>query len=123
MLAFASLDELQEAKERIEKLQSTYPRLFEKLVDVVHLTRALHFKYQFMGCLMMDENPKGFSPNFVQASVLRLYKKELQSLKSIENFNLLKKLFIDFNKVGYAKLSLLAIGENPESITGAPIIQ
>ncbi|GIN39188.1 MULTISPECIES: hypothetical protein [Heyndrickxia] len=123
MLTLSSLDELQTAKERLANLQQSFPALFDRLVHVTNLTRALNFKYQYMGCLLMDEDPGTSSPNFVQASVLRLYKKEVQLLKNDVDFDKLKQFFTEFKGNGYAKLSLLALGIVPESLTGAPIIK
>lgn len=123
MLTLASMDELQVAKERINKLQITYPSLYENVLHVVHLTRALHFKYQFLGSLLMDEDSGNCSPHFVQGSVLRLYKKEVQSLKNNEDFESFKQLFNDFKGMGYANICLLVLGSLPETLTGATIIQ
>ncbi|CAH0346643.1 hypothetical protein [Bacillus sp. CECT 9360] len=123
MITLSSQDELQETKEALDKLQNSYPALFEKLVDVINLTRAFQFKYQYMGCLLTDEHPGNHTPNFVQGSVLRLYKKELQKVKDDMHCQVVKQVFTDFRNVGYAKISLLAIGMSPESLTGASIIQ
>ncbi|RUQ28472.1 hypothetical protein ELQ35_12480 [Peribacillus cavernae] len=111
------------SKLALENLKKSYPNLFEKLLEVVNLTRALQFKYQYMGCLIMNEDPSYYAPNFVQGSVLRLYKKEVQKLKEDLDCDVLKQTFIDFRETGYAKISLLVLGMTPESLTGASIIQ
>lgn len=123
MITLSSHDELKETKEALDTLKKSYPDLFEKLVDVVNLTRALQFKYQYMGCLIMDEDPSYYAPNFVQGSVLRLYKKEVQKLKEDLDCHVLKQTFNDFRETGYAKISQLILGTTPESLTGASIIQ
>ncbi|QQZ11575.1 hypothetical protein I5776_16445 [Heyndrickxia vini] len=123
MLTLSSLEEIQAAKESLGKLQTTYPSLFDKLVHVVNLTRAFQFKYHYMGCIVMDEDPSYYSPNFVQGSVIRLYKKEVQLLKDDENFHIVEQIFADYKRIGYAKISLLIQGSSPESLMGAPVIQ
>lgn len=123
MITLSSQDELKETKQAIENIRKSYPVLFEKLVEVINLTRALQFKYQYMGCLLTDENPGNHTPNFVQGSVLRLYKKELQKVKDDAHYQVLQQMFTDFRNVGYAKISLLALGMTPESLTGPSVIQ
>ncbi|MEK5393207.1 MULTISPECIES: hypothetical protein [Heyndrickxia] len=123
MLTLTSLDELKIAKEALAELQTSYPELYEKLVHVVSFTRALQFKYQYMGSLLMDEDASRYTPPFVQGSVLRLYKKELQTLKDDIDFPVLKKTFINIKGIGYSRISLLILGNSPERIVGAPIIK
>ena len=123
MITLSSIDELKATKGAIEKLKKDYPDLFEKLLDVVNLTRAFQFKYHYMGCLIMDEDPGQYKPNFVYGSVLRLYKKELQKLKDDSDFQVLKQTFSEFRNTGYAKISLLVLGMTPESLVGASSIK
>lgn len=119
----SSLDELKKAKKAIEQLKQTYPDLFDKVVHVTGLTRALQLKYQYMGCLIMEEDSADCLPNIPYSSVLRLYKKEVQTLKNDEHIDALKQLFISFKETGYAKISLLALGRSPESLVGASSIK
>ncbi|MBS4174898.1 hypothetical protein [Bacillus sp. FJAT-49736] len=117
MLTLTSIDELKEASNALIKLQTSYPSLFEKLVHIVGLTRALQFKYDYMGNLILDENPSRYSPQFVQSSVLRLYRKELQALKDDVDFPAVKHFFANFKDIGSAKLGLLILGKSPESVS------
>ncbi|WML49512.1 hypothetical protein RCG23_05855 [Neobacillus sp. PS3-34] len=123
MITLSSIDELKATKEAIEKLKKDYPNLFEKLLDIVNLTRAFQFKYQYMGCLIMNEDPGQNAPNFVYGSVLRLYKKELQKLKDAQDSEVLKQIFSEFRNTGYAKISLLILGMKPESLVGSSSIR
>jgi hypothetical protein len=123
MITLSSIDELKATKEALEKLKKDYPNLFEKLLDMVNLTRAFLFKYQYMGCLIMDEDLGQCTPNFVYGSVLRLYKKELEKLKYDHDSQVLKQFFSEFKQIGYAKISLLVLGKTPESLVGASSIR
>ncbi|OIK16471.1 hypothetical protein BIV60_04140 [Bacillus sp. MUM 116] len=123
MITLSSIDELSEAKEVLETLRVEYPALFEKLLDMINLTRAFQFKYHYMGCLIMGENPGEHTPKFVYGSVLRLYKRELQKLLDDSDSQVLKQLFADFKNIGYSKLSLLVLGHAPESLVGSSSIQ
>lgn len=118
MINLTSLDELKAARHAIENLKKDYPSLFVKFLDMVNLTRAFHFKYQYMGDLMMDENPGEDAPKFVYGSVLRLYKRELQKLKDDADFEALKQIFKEHTSTGYTKICLLTLGMEPESLTG-----
>jgi hypothetical protein len=123
MITLSSIDELKATKDALEKLKRDYPNLFEKLLDLVNLTRAFQFKYHYMGCLIMDEDPGQYTPNFVYGSVLRLYKKELQKLKDDSDSQVLKQTFSEFRHTGYAKISLLVLGKTPESLLGSSSIR
>lgn len=119
MVTLCSLNELQSTKDALDNLRKNYPILFEKLLDLVNLTRAFHFKYQFMGSLLMDEDPGEDAPKFVYGSVLRLYKKEIQKLNDDADFQALKQIFIDYKSISYTKICLLVFGMSPESLVGS----
>jgi hypothetical protein len=123
MITLSSINELKATNEAIEKLKKDYPTLLEKLLDVIKLTHTFQFKYHYMGCLLMDEAPDKYTPNFVYGSVLRLYKNELQKLKDDNEFNVLKQFLSTFKSTGYAKISLLILGKTPESLVGSSIIR
>ncbi|MDR7001963.1 hypothetical protein [Neobacillus niacini] len=123
MITLSSLDELTEVKEVLETLKVEYPVLFEKLQDMINLTRAFQFKYHYMGCLIMGEDPGEHTPKFVYGSVLRLYKRELQKLLADTDSEVLKQLFTDFKSIGYSKISLIVLGYAPESLVGSSSIQ
>ncbi|USK70861.1 hypothetical protein [Peribacillus asahii] len=123
MVTLSSVDELQTTEEALEKIKDSYPELFKKLLHVVGLTRAFQFKYQYMGCLIMDEDASEFTPEFVMPSVISLYKEEVQKLKDDQNIHILQKTFADYETIGYAKISMLVLGQSPESLLGASYIK
>ncbi|MCQ6267571.1 hypothetical protein M1K46_18205 [Fictibacillus sp. WQ 8-8] len=122
MITLCSHSELKEAKESLENLERTYPSLYEKWVHIINLTRALQFKYQYMGCLIMNEDCRRYSPEFVQGSVIRLYKSEIEKLLSDKDIEALRKTISSCPNAGYAKISLLALGRTPESLVGTSAI-
>jgi hypothetical protein len=119
MITLCSYNELKASNEALVKLKQDFPKLFNQLVHVVHLTRALQFKYQFMGCLIMDENTDTYSPSFAYSSVLSLYKKELQKLLEDINSQVIKDFFANYKKIGYVNISQLVLGKSPESLVGS----
>ncbi|WP_057914523.1 hypothetical protein [Peribacillus muralis] len=122
-MILSSFDELQATKAALWKIKYTYPHLFNKLFHVVALTRALQFKYHFMGTLLMDENHNEYTPEFVTPSVTDLYKEEVQKLKEDPNFEILLQIFTKSKNIGYAKISMLVLGQSPESLLGASTIK
>lgn len=123
IITLSNIDELQATKVAIEEIKQKYPALFEKLLDTINLTRALQFKYQFMGCLIMDQDPDEYKPNLVYSSVLRLYKNELQKIKDDQDFPFLKNTIEKFSSIGYPKICQLVLGMKPESIVGTSSIR
>lgn len=122
MITLCSQDELKSAQTALNQLEESRPELFEKFMDVINLTRAMQLKYQYMGCLIMNEEPGNAEPQFVTGSVIRLYKKEMQKLKDDKDIHELREVFIEFKHTGYARLSLLALGRTPESLAGSSAI-
>lgn len=123
MITLTSQDELTAAKDALEQLKQDNPTIFDKLIHVISLTRALQFKYQYLGSLLMDEPANDGSPAFVKPSVIQLYKKEVSQLKEDPDAEKIKQIFTNFHSAGYAKLSLLALGMTPESLTGGSVIR
>jgi hypothetical protein len=123
MITLSNVDELQASEAALEKIKYSYPELFNKLLHVVALTRALQFKYQFMGTLIMDENPNEYTPEFVMPSVIELYIEEVQKLKDDPNIQVLLQTFSQSKNIGYAKISMLVLGKSPESLLGASCIK
>ncbi|MEY9865316.1 hypothetical protein ABIE66_000695 [Peribacillus sp. B2I2] len=123
MITLSSVDELHETKAALEKIKYSYPELSNKLLHVVALTRTFQFKYQFMGTLIMDENPNEYTPEFVMPSVIRLYIEEVQKLKDDPNIQVLLQTFSQNKNIGYAKISMLVLGKSPESLLGASSIK
>ncbi|MCQ6279614.1 hypothetical protein [Bacillus sp. EB600] len=124
MLTLSNIHELYTAKIAMENMRREYPALFEKLLDLINLTRALQFKYYYMGCLIMEKDPGEYKPNFVYGSVHRLYKKELQKLKEDQDFQVLKQIFSDLSSsADYSKICLLVRGMAPESLIGLSSIR
>jgi hypothetical protein len=123
MITLSNVDELQASEAALEKIKYSYPELFNKLLHVVALTRALQFKYQFMGTLIMDENHNEYTPEFVMPSIIELYIEEVQRLKDDPNIQVLLQTFSQSKNIGYAKISMLVLGKSPESLLGASCIK
>jgi hypothetical protein len=122
VITLCSQNELKEAQNAIKNLELSYPELYGKFMDVINLTRAMQLTYQYMGCLIMNEDPGNSHPQFIYRSVIRLYKKEIQKLTDDKDIHLLRDTFKEFENTGYARLSQLALGETPESLTGSTSI-
>lgn len=123
MVTLSSVDDLQTAEIELKKLKASHPELFKKLLHVVGLTRAFQFRYQYMGSLIMDEDATVFAPEFVMPSVIDLYTEEIQTLKADQNIYMLRRIFTSYESIGYAKLSMLVLGQSPESLIGASYIK
>ncbi|MGJ7922270.1 hypothetical protein [Neobacillus sp. LXY-4] len=119
MVTFCCINDLKEVSEALENLEKDYPNLYKQLVEMVYLTRALNFKMQFMGALIMDEDPGEYTPVSVHDSVLNLYKRELHALKDHGEFSAIKQIFTKFKHTSYTNICLLILGMNPESLVGA----
>lgn len=123
MITLSSIDELNETKKALEQLKNEYPNLFKRLSDLVNLTRAFRFEYQYLGSLIIEEDSTEYAPKFVHESVHRLYKREVQKLKADVYFSFIKQIYNEFRRIGFSKISLLVLGMEPESLVGASSIK
>ncbi|MGE6379255.1 hypothetical protein [Peribacillus muralis] len=123
MITLSSFDELRATQAALMKIKYSYPELFNRLFHIVALTRALQFKYHFMGNILMDENHNEFTPEFVTPSVSNLYIEEVQKLKNAPDFQILLQVFSQSKNLGFAKISMLVLGKSPESLLGASTIK
>lgn len=122
MLTLSSIDELKHAQDSLTALHQSKPDLFEKYLHVLHLTRQLQFKYDYMGHLLMGQPPNHSHPNHVKDSVLQLYANQIDELKNDRAFADLKQLLLEHQHAGHAKISMLALGTAPESLVGVSVI-
>lgn len=121
MVAVSSIDELKDLKTKLETISQSKPELFQKWLHIVNLTRQFQFKYGYMGSLIMDLYAENTAPSNVKASVIDLYKAEVEKFKNDQNFILLKTIFDKFQSIGFTKISKLSLGQSPESMVGASI--
>lgn len=123
MITTSSFSELMNAKSAIEELEATKPTLYKKFVHIIQLTRQMQFKFQYMGCLIMDEDPSKFRPRFQDDYVLTVYQNEVEKLKADNQVLDLKQLLAAYHLVGYATLCDLVMGKNPEVLVGPAIVR
>jgi hypothetical protein len=123
-MTIASINDLETTKLDIEQLKGTYPELYERFVHLIHLTRQLQFKFHYMGSLLLDKKSDKYSPNCKDEFVINLYKKEINALKEVLGFSVLKQLLSNNSQeIGYANICRLALGEAPRTLVGASIVQ
>ncbi|NRD77355.1 hypothetical protein HPT25_07560 [Bacillus sp. BRMEA1] len=122
MLVSSGFDELKEAQMAIANLNKTKPSIFQGFLNIIHLTRQMQFGYQYMGALLMDEDPSEFLPNVQDDYVLSIYHHEIDKLKADQRFPELKQLLSTYKPLSYANISKLALGDNPKELTGPTVI-
>ncbi|WP_330949068.1 hypothetical protein [Virgibacillus sp. MG-45] len=123
MLTTTSFSELLRAQKAIENMRQAKPALYQKFVNVIQLTRQLQYKLQFLGCLIMDENPGKCTPAHQSEFVLALYQKEVEKLKMDETADDLLELLASYQKLGYATICRLALGTNPKVLVGPAVVR
>ena len=122
MVTASNYTQLKNAQIAIEKLQVTKPSIYKKFINIVKLTRQLHCGYQYMGSVIMDEDPSDFYPGSMDDYVLSVYQQEIEKLKTDDKFLELKHLLNKYKQISYANISKLALGENPQALVGPTLI-
>jgi hypothetical protein len=123
MIIASSYDELKSVQNAIENLNATRPLIYQKFINIVKLTRQFQYGYQYMGTLLMDEDSSKFHPLSQDDYVLSVYHMEVEKLKTDHKFKDLKQVLKMYKQVSYAKISKLALGENPKALVGPTIIR
>src|SRR5581483_8095547 len=116
MVVSSSFDELKNAQIAIANLNATKPSIYKEFLNIIHLTRQLQFGYQYMGSLLMDEDPDEFRPKLQDDYVLSIYHREIEKLKADERFPEIKELLNSYKQISYAKICKLILGENPRAL-------
>ncbi|TDL30811.1 hypothetical protein E2R51_15890 [Jeotgalibacillus sp. S-D1] len=122
MLITASINELVSAQKAINDLKTEKPEVYKNFTNLVLLTRQLQFKYQYMGCLIMDEESERFCPGQKADYVVNVYHQEIEKLKAQTKIVEVKELLSEYKKIGYSNLCKLAIGENPRLLVGPQVV-
>jgi hypothetical protein len=123
MVIASSYDELKNVQNAIENLNKTKPSIYRKFVNIIKLTRQFQYGYQYMGSLIMDEDPSKFHPASQDDYVLSIYHMEIEKLKTDNKFLELKQLLKTYKQVSYVNISKLALGENPKALVGPTLIR
>lgn len=123
MIIASSYDELIDVQIAIDNLNTTKPSIYQKFINLVKLTRQFQYGYQYMGTLLMDEDSSEFHPISQNDYVLSVYHAEVEKLKRDNKFIELKQVLKMYKQVSYAKISKLALGENPKALVGPTIIR
>jgi len=122
MLVSANYEDLLDAKMAIENLSETKPSIYHMFLNIIELTRQLNFGYQYMGALLMEEDPSEFKPVGQDDYVFSVYQEEIEKLKRDEKFSELKQLLKEYQQVSYANISKLALGKPPRELAGPTVI-
>lgn len=123
MITLSSTNQIHAAKEAVEQCKAGHPEVFTILFHMINLTRALQFKYQYMGSLITGKDASGCAPAFTERSVLQLYLREMSELLDHPDSDAIRSLFKEYEEIGFARLSLLALGKQPEQLSGSLIIK
>ena len=123
MITLSSTNQILAAKKAVEQCKAGHPEAFTILLHMINLTRALQFKYQYMGSLITGEDVSACKPAFTERSVLQLYLREMHELLDHPDSEAIRSLFKEYEEIGFARLALLALGKQPESLSGSLIIK
>ncbi|GAA0431784.1 MAG: hypothetical protein ACQEWU_18615 [Bacillota bacterium] len=122
MIITSSYQDLLHAKQAIAKFKEDKPAVYQRFVHVIQLTRQLQFNFQYMGCLIMDEDAKKFRPAVQDEYILNVYNTEIEKLKEDQRVNDLKQLLHAYKQIGYSNLSGLVLGKKPISLVGPKVV-
>lgn len=118
MLTTSSFNDLLYAKKAFDELEETEPGIYQMFINIIQLTRQLQFRSQYMGALIMDEEPGKYRPEVNNDYVLEVYQQEVERLKKDHHAADLKQLLTAYKQIGYANISRLVLGKSPSFLVG-----
>ncbi len=121
MKTISSSQDLRKAQADIEQFKRDYPKTAARLLHLVNLTRQLQFKYDYLCGLLLGHSAYAgrFVPQFVQRSIIDLYKSEIKKIYSdLPGLKALIHLMNRHEEIGYENFCLLVRGKTPEDIKG-----
>lgn len=123
MLVTSSIDELLQEQDAIEELKRTKPTCYQRFLNIIRLTRQLQFGFQYMGCLLMDEDTEAFRPTSPDDYVLSVYQQEINRLKADGIAEELHTLLDSSKPLSYSVICKLMLGENPKTLVGPAVVR
>ncbi|MFD2657361.1 MULTISPECIES: hypothetical protein [Gracilibacillus] len=123
MLISASKQHLQDIQVAIEQLKAEDPDQFEQFKNIITLTRQLQYSFQYLGCLIMDEDPSGFLPKVQDSYVLSIYEREIEKLKEEHSLDKVKQILATYKEVSYDHICKLLLGKEIEMLIGPMVIR
>ncbi|QGH33895.1 hypothetical protein GI584_07620 [Gracilibacillus salitolerans] len=123
MLISASKQNLQDVQIAIEKLKEEHPDQFEQFKNIIKLTRQLQYSFQYLGCVVMDEDPSDFLPEVQDIYVLSIYKRELAKLKQGHGLDKVQQLLASYKEVSYDHICKLILGKEIEMLIGPMVVR
>lgn len=122
MIITSSYEELLDAKRAIASFRATKPEEYKQFKRIIQLTRQLQFNFQYMGCLIMDEDPTKYRPRVNDDYILNVYKREINKLKEDPKSQDIKALLGAYKQIGYGKICELILGKQPISLVGPAVV-
>ncbi|SFA95205.1 hypothetical protein SAMN04488072_104108 [Lentibacillus halodurans] len=123
MLISANAQELQRVKQAIERLKENEPVQYQQFKNVINLTRQLQYSFQYLGCLIMNDDPREFEPRLQDGYVLSIYKNEIENLKQKQPIDAVQELLAAYKRVSYDHICKLVLGENVDMLAGPMVVK
>lgn len=123
MLVHSSIDNLLQAQEAIEKLKQKKPTRYQHFLNIIRLTRQLQFGFQYMGRLLMGEEPETSGGDSSEDYVLTVYKREINKFKANGTAEELHTLLDACKPLSYAAICKLMLGESPRTLVGPAVVR
>ncbi|SFL53333.1 hypothetical protein SAMN04487943_10297 [Gracilibacillus orientalis] len=123
MLISANKKNLQDVQYAIQDLKAEDPAQFVQFKNVISLTRQLQYSFQYLGCLIMDEDASEFSPEVQNSYVLSIYQQEIDKLKKEYCLDKVQQLLATYQEVSYHHICKLILGKEMEMLIGPMVVR
>lgn len=123
MLISANVHELQDVQTAIDHLQKEQPTQYQQFRNIVELARQLQYSFQYLGCLLMDEDPSRFQPRTEDSYVHSIFQREINAVKKDHSFDEVEQLLARYKDISYDHICKLVLGRELEMLVGPVVIK
>ncbi|WP_208586782.1 hypothetical protein [Gracilibacillus suaedae] len=123
MLISVNKQKLQDLQYAIRQLKTEHPAQFEQFRNIIMLTRQLQYSFQYLGCLLMDEETSDFLPEVKDSYVLSIYEREIDKIKQEHSMDKVQQLLANYKEASYDHICKLLLGKEIEMLIGPMVVR
>src|SRR5690625_3322239 len=110
MLISANVHELQDVQTAIDHLQQEQPTQYQQSRNIVALARQVHYSFQYVVCLFVDQDPSRFQARTEDSYVHSIFQRVINAVKKDDSFDEVEQLRARYKDISYDHICKLVLG-------------
>lgn len=120
MVISISISDVIQVQGELMQIQNEQPKLYQRLVELVQLTRQLSVDYQYFGKQLIGKSSHESAE--VPYHIIELYKREIDAFKENQESASVLEFFSANEGIGFRAICKLILGVKPEKLVGPEVL-